>query len=159
MTLVHHHTPRAARLGAAGNPLGPSLFISQRDQGIDFARLRRRRRLWLSIAGPSAPVSRLERRHVPYGHSRMFDFPASNHRRMMGLIHIFPPLRHQCTPATFSPPTHQRSMLPSVFTDRDLLRASPLRIYETNAEGRCVYTNPMWSALSGLSAAESLGHS
>jgi PAS domain S-box-containing protein len=31
-------------------------------------------------------------------------------------------------------------------------------IYETDAKGLCVYTNRRWSAMSGLSAAESLGH-
>jgi PAS domain S-box-containing protein len=30
-------------------------------------------------------------------------------------------------------------------------------IYETDAEGRCIYTNRRWSAISGLSAIESLG--
>ena len=35
---------------------------------------------------------------------------------------------------------------------------APLGIYETDAEGRCIYTNRRWTAMSGLSATESLGH-
>jgi PAS domain S-box-containing protein len=39
-----------------------------------------------------------------------------------------------------------------------LCEQAPLGIYETDAEGFCVYTNRRWSTMSGLSAAESLGH-
>jgi PAS domain S-box-containing protein len=39
-----------------------------------------------------------------------------------------------------------------------LCEQAPLGIYEADAEGRCVYTNRRWSAMSGLSASESLGH-
>jgi PAS domain S-box-containing protein len=39
-----------------------------------------------------------------------------------------------------------------------LCEQAPLGIYETDAEGRCVYTNRRWSTMSGLSASESLGH-
>jgi PAS domain S-box-containing protein len=39
-----------------------------------------------------------------------------------------------------------------------LCEQAPLGIYEADAEGRCIYTNRRWSATSGLSATESLGH-
>jgi PAS domain S-box-containing protein len=39
-----------------------------------------------------------------------------------------------------------------------LCEQAPLGIYETDAEGFCVYTNRRWSMMSGLSPAESLGH-
>src|SRR5215469_14144679 len=39
-----------------------------------------------------------------------------------------------------------------------LCEQAPLGIYSTDAQGVCVYTNPLWSQMSGLSAAESLGH-
>jgi PAS domain S-box-containing protein len=39
-----------------------------------------------------------------------------------------------------------------------LCEQAPVGIYETDAEGRCIYTNRRWSAMSGLSAGESLGH-
>jgi len=39
-----------------------------------------------------------------------------------------------------------------------LCEQAPLGIYETDAEGQCVYTNRKWSVMSGLSASESLGH-
>jgi PAS domain S-box-containing protein len=39
-----------------------------------------------------------------------------------------------------------------------LCEQAPLGIYKTDAEGYCVYTNRRWSAMSGLSASESLGH-
>src|SRR5215472_10439828 len=35
---------------------------------------------------------------------------------------------------------------------------APLGIYEADAQGRCVYTNRKWSAMSGLTASDSLGH-
>jgi len=35
---------------------------------------------------------------------------------------------------------------------------APVGIYHTDPQGFCVYTNPRWSQMSGLSAAESLGH-
>ena len=38
-----------------------------------------------------------------------------------------------------------------------LCEQAPLGIYETDAEGQCVYTNRRWSEMSGLSASESLG--
>jgi CHASE3 domain sensor protein len=39
-----------------------------------------------------------------------------------------------------------------------LCEQAPVRIYSTNAQGLAVYTNPRWSQMSGLSAAESLGN-
>jgi PAS domain S-box-containing protein len=39
-----------------------------------------------------------------------------------------------------------------------LCEQAPLGIYETDAQGFCIYTNPRWTEMSGLSAAESLGH-
>lgn len=39
-----------------------------------------------------------------------------------------------------------------------LCEQAPVGIYETDAEGRCVYTNRKWSAMSGLSASDSLGY-
>jgi PAS domain S-box-containing protein len=39
-----------------------------------------------------------------------------------------------------------------------LCEQAPVGIYSTNAQGLFVYTNPRWSQISGLSAAESLGH-
>jgi PAS domain S-box-containing protein len=39
-----------------------------------------------------------------------------------------------------------------------LCEQAPLGIYETDAEGFCVYTNRRWTMMSGLSPAESLGH-
>ncbi len=39
-----------------------------------------------------------------------------------------------------------------------LCEQAPLGIYETDADGQCVYTNRKWSVMSGLSASESLGH-
>jgi PAS domain S-box-containing protein len=39
-----------------------------------------------------------------------------------------------------------------------LCEQAPLGIYETDAQSRCVYINPRWSAISGLSVTESLGH-
>ncbi len=39
-----------------------------------------------------------------------------------------------------------------------LCEQAPVGIYETDAQGFCVYTNPRWTEMSGLSAAESLGH-
>ena len=39
-----------------------------------------------------------------------------------------------------------------------LCEQAPIGIYETDADGRCVYTNRMWTTMSGLSASESLGH-
>ena len=39
-----------------------------------------------------------------------------------------------------------------------LCEQAPMGIYETDAEGLCVYTNRRWSLMSGLSAAESLVH-
>jgi len=39
-----------------------------------------------------------------------------------------------------------------------LCEQAPLGIYETDAEGRCVYSNRSWTRMSGLSASESLGH-
>ena len=39
-----------------------------------------------------------------------------------------------------------------------LCEQAPLGIYETNAQGQCIYTNRKWSAMSGLGAEESLGH-
>ena len=39
-----------------------------------------------------------------------------------------------------------------------LCEQAPVGIYNTDAEGMCVYTNSRWSQMSGLSAAESLGH-
>jgi PAS domain S-box-containing protein len=41
---------------------------------------------------------------------------------------------------------------------RTLCEQAPVGIYETDAQGRCKYTNSRWSQMSGLSAAESLGH-
>jgi PAS domain S-box-containing protein len=38
-----------------------------------------------------------------------------------------------------------------------LCEQAPLGIYETDAEGQCVYTNRQWSEISGLSARDSLG--
>ena len=56
---------------------------------------------------------------------------------------------------------HQRAeeeLLASESRFETLCEQAPLGIYETDAEGRCVYTNRRWSAMSGLSASESLGH-
>src|SRR5215469_1453415 len=39
-----------------------------------------------------------------------------------------------------------------------LCEEAPVGIYSADAQGVCVYTNPRWSQMSGLSAAESLGH-
>jgi PAS domain S-box-containing protein len=39
-----------------------------------------------------------------------------------------------------------------------LCEQAPVGIYSTDAQGMCVYTNSRWSQMSGLSAAESLGH-
>ena len=39
-----------------------------------------------------------------------------------------------------------------------LCEQAPLGIYEADADGRCIYTNRSWSAMSGLTAGESLGH-
>ncbi len=39
-----------------------------------------------------------------------------------------------------------------------LCEQAPVGIYETDAQGMCVYTNSRWTKMSGLSAAESLGH-
>ena len=39
-----------------------------------------------------------------------------------------------------------------------LCEQAPVGIYETDAKGFCIYTNPRWTEMSGLSAAESLGH-
>jgi PAS domain S-box-containing protein len=39
-----------------------------------------------------------------------------------------------------------------------LCEQAPVGIYSCDAQGFCVYTNSRWSQLSGLSAAESLGH-
>jgi PAS domain S-box-containing protein len=39
-----------------------------------------------------------------------------------------------------------------------LCEQAPVGIYSTDAQGLGVYTNPRWSQMSGLSAAESLGH-
>jgi PAS domain S-box-containing protein len=39
-----------------------------------------------------------------------------------------------------------------------LCQQAPLGIYETDAQGLCIYTNPRWSEVSGRNAAESLGH-
>ena len=39
-----------------------------------------------------------------------------------------------------------------------LCEQAPLGIYEADAQGMCVYTNPRWTQMSGLSAADSLGH-
>ncbi|HEY6345203.1 MAG TPA: PAS domain S-box protein [Bryobacteraceae bacterium] len=41
---------------------------------------------------------------------------------------------------------------------RTLCEQAPVGIYETDAQGQCTYTNSRWSQMSGLSAAESLGH-
>ncbi|HKV37884.1 MAG TPA: PAS domain S-box protein, partial [Blastocatellia bacterium] len=38
-----------------------------------------------------------------------------------------------------------------------LCEQAPVGIYETDAQGMCVYTNPRWTQMSGLSSAESLG--
>ncbi len=40
---------------------------------------------------------------------------------------------------------------------RSLSGSSPIGIFETDAEGRCVYTNARWQAISGLSPEDSLG--
>ena len=40
---------------------------------------------------------------------------------------------------------------------RNLTECAPIGIAETDSAGRCVYTNPHWQAVSGLSAEESLG--
>jgi PAS domain S-box-containing protein len=56
---------------------------------------------------------------------------------------------------------HQKAeeeLLASESRFETLCEQAPLGIYETDAEGRCVYTNRRWSAMSGLSASESLGH-
>ena len=39
-----------------------------------------------------------------------------------------------------------------------LCEQAPVGIYETDADGRCVYTNRMWTTISGLTAGDSLGH-
>jgi two-component system sensor histidine kinase UhpB len=39
-----------------------------------------------------------------------------------------------------------------------LCEQAPVGIYSTDAQGRCMYSNSQWSRMSGLSAAESLGH-
>src|SRR5215471_19870654 len=39
-----------------------------------------------------------------------------------------------------------------------LCEQAPVGIYSSDAQGLCVYTNRQWSRMSGLSAAESLGH-
>jgi PAS domain S-box-containing protein len=39
-----------------------------------------------------------------------------------------------------------------------LCEQAPVGIYSTDAQGACIYTNPQWSQMSGLSAADSLGH-
>jgi two-component system sensor histidine kinase UhpB len=39
-----------------------------------------------------------------------------------------------------------------------LCEQAPVGIYSTDAHGLCVYANPRWSQISGLSAAENLGH-
>ena len=41
---------------------------------------------------------------------------------------------------------------------RALSAASPLGIFQTDAAGRTIYTNPRWQEIFGLSLAESLGH-
>ncbi|HEY6193535.1 MAG TPA: response regulator [Candidatus Eisenbacteria bacterium] len=40
---------------------------------------------------------------------------------------------------------------------RSLSASSPIGIFENDVEGRCVYTNARWRAISGLSSEESLG--
>ena len=40
---------------------------------------------------------------------------------------------------------------------RSLTACSPVGIFELDAAGRCLYTNPYWQAISGLTAEESLG--
>ncbi|HEV8700594.1 MAG TPA: response regulator [Candidatus Polarisedimenticolia bacterium] len=40
---------------------------------------------------------------------------------------------------------------------RKLSESSPIGIFQTDAAGRCVYTNPRWQHLTGLSLEESLG--
>ena len=39
-----------------------------------------------------------------------------------------------------------------------LCQQAPVGIYSTDAQGLCVFTNPQWTQMSGLSMAESLGH-
>ena len=39
-----------------------------------------------------------------------------------------------------------------------LCEQAPVGIYETDAQGMCVYVNPRWTQMSGLTAADSLGH-
>src|SRR5262249_22659970 len=39
-----------------------------------------------------------------------------------------------------------------------LCEQAPVGIYSTDAQGLCIYTNPQWSQMSGLSAADSLVH-
>lgn len=40
---------------------------------------------------------------------------------------------------------------------RELVDASPLAVYETDADGDCTYVNPKWCELSGLSSEEAMG--
>ena len=39
-----------------------------------------------------------------------------------------------------------------------LCEQAPVGIYETDADGRCIYTNRMWTTISGVTASASLGH-
>jgi PAS domain S-box-containing protein len=41
---------------------------------------------------------------------------------------------------------------------RTLAEAAPIGIFLTNPTGECIYTNPLWAAISGLSSEESLGY-
>ena len=41
---------------------------------------------------------------------------------------------------------------------RSLCAAAPIGLFQTDADGRCVYTNERWHAISGLTAEESLGY-
>jgi PAS domain S-box-containing protein len=52
----------------------------------------------------------------------------------------------------------QQRLEASIRRFQTLCEQAPMGIYETDAKGLCVYTNRRWSAMSGLSAAESLGH-
>jgi len=40
---------------------------------------------------------------------------------------------------------------------RSLSASAPIGIFQTDAEGRCIYTNPHWQGIAGLSLEESLG--
>jgi PAS domain S-box-containing protein len=74
------------------------------------------------------------------------------------LGHIYLAFKRQALLRTISSNDREEELRISEEKFRSLSMASPVGIFQTDIEGKCIYTNPRWQEITGLTLEESLGY-